>query len=61
MIDPTAFLTTKEVADKLKVDTTFVLSEIRARRLEAHQIGKGYRISEEALKRYLEITKVRVK
>lgn len=57
MIDPT-LMTTKEIADRLRVDTTYVLSLIKSGQLEAHQIGKGYRISEEAFQRYLESTKV---
>lgn len=64
MIDPNVtneLMTTQDVARRLKVHVNFVLDLIRDGKLEAHLLGKGYRISEEALQRYLESTKVEVK
>ena len=59
MID--TMMTTKEVARRLNANVAFVLNAIHSGKLEAHQLGKGYRISEQALREFLERTKVGVK
>jgi excisionase family DNA binding protein len=61
MIDPTTFMSAQEVANRLGAGINFVYALIRDGKLEAFQIGKGYRISEEAFQRYLESTRVEVK
>jgi len=48
--------TPKEVAEVLKVSYRLVLDEIKAGKLKASKVGRGYRITEEQLKRYLEDT-----
>lgn len=49
---------TKQVAELLKVDEQTIRRWIAARRLEAYDIGKEYRVSQEALQRFLETIKV---
>jgi excisionase family DNA binding protein len=54
-------MTTQDVAKRLNVHVNFVYGLIRDRELEAHYIGKGYRISEEAFQSYLDRTRGKVK
>jgi excisionase family DNA binding protein len=61
MIDPTTFMSAQEVANRLGAGINFVYALIRDGKLEAFQIGKGYKVSEEAFQRYLESTRVEVK
>jgi excisionase family DNA binding protein len=48
--------TVKEVAERLKTSTRFVLSQIRAGKLPAVKVGKAYRIHAADLERYLQPT-----
>lgn len=50
-------LTTREVADKLKIDPTTVTYYIRKGQLKAIKLGRGYRVSQEELERFLESKK----
>lgn len=43
------FYTVEQVADLLKVHWQTVLNYIKSRKLKAVKLGKGYRISKEAL------------
>jgi excisionase family DNA binding protein len=47
--------TVKEVAQKLKTSTRFVLNQIQAGKLPAVKVGKAYRIHATDLERYLSI------
>lgn len=47
------FYTVKEVADTLRIHWQSVLSYIRDGKLEAVKLGKGYRISEKALEKFI--------
>jgi excisionase family DNA binding protein len=46
--------TTKEVQQILKVDRQAVMRYIKAGQLKATKIGRGYRVTEEHLKEFLE-------
>jgi excisionase family DNA binding protein len=63
MIDQNAatLMTAQEVAKRLNVHVNFVYSLIHDKELEAHYIGKSYRISEDALQNYLDRTRGKVK
>lgn len=45
--------TPKEVAEVLKVSYRLVLDEIKAGKLKASKVGRGYRITEEQLQTIL--------
>jgi excisionase family DNA binding protein len=47
------FYTVQEVADILQVHWQSVLTYIKSGKLEAVKLGKGYRISETALQRFI--------
>ena len=47
------FYTVQEVADILQIHWQSVLTYIKDGKLEAVKLGKGYRISESALKKFL--------
>ncbi|HYH75697.1 MAG TPA: helix-turn-helix domain-containing protein [Candidatus Saccharimonadales bacterium] len=47
------FYTVQEVADMLQVHWQSILTYIKSGKLEAVKLGKGYRISELALKKFL--------
>lgn len=47
------FYTVQEVADTLQVHWQSVLNYIKGGKLEAIKLGKGYRISEENLKKFI--------
>ncbi len=47
------FYTVQEVADMLQIHWQSVLTYIKDGKLEAVKLGKGYRISESALKKFL--------
>jgi excisionase family DNA binding protein len=47
------FYTVQEVADMLQVHWQSVLTYIKSGKIEAVKLGKGYRISELALKRFV--------
>lgn len=55
------FYTAEQVAEKLQIHWATVTKAIRDGKLEAIQIGKTYRISESALKAYIESLKVEAK
>lgn len=48
------FLTVEQVADKLQVHWQTVLNYIKSGRLEALQLGKGYRISQKSLDEFIQ-------
>ena len=50
-----SFLTVEQVADTLQVHWQTVLNYIKSGRLEALRLGKGYRISEESLEKFIKI------
>lgn len=47
------FYTVQEVADLLQIHWQSVLTYIKSGKLEAVKLGKGYRISEAALKQFI--------
>ena len=47
------FYTVQEVADTLKIHWQSVLTYIKDEKLEAVKLGKGYRISEAALQKFI--------
>jgi excisionase family DNA binding protein len=47
--------TVKEVADKLKTSTRFVLDQIRSKKLPAIKVGKAWRVHEKDLVAYLSV------
>ncbi len=47
------FLTVEQVADKLQVHWQTILNYIKSGRLEALQLGKGYRISQKNLNEFV--------
>ncbi len=47
------FYTVQEVADLLQVHWQSVLNYIKSGKLEAVKLGKGYRISETALQKFM--------
>lgn len=47
------FLTVKQVAELLQVHWQTVLNYIKGGKLEALRLGKGYRISKEALEKFV--------
>jgi len=49
------FLTVEQVADKLQVHWQTVLNYIKSGRLEALRLGKGYRISQKALDKFIKV------
>jgi len=51
------FLTVEQVADRLQVHWQTVLNYIKSGRLEALQLGKGYRISQKALDKFIKNNK----
>lgn len=53
-------LTTEQVAQTLQINQLTVYALIASGELEASRIGKGYRISEDAVAAYIEKNKVRV-
>lgn len=52
-----AFYTLQEVAEYLGVSIPTVRRRIKAGQLEAHKMGGQYRISREALQKYVDETK----
>lgn len=52
MVDKT-YYTVQEVADLLKLHWQSVLTYIKSGKLEAVKLGKGYRISETALQKFI--------
>ena len=46
--------TTKELAEKLKINIVTARKLIRNGEIEAKKVGKGYRITENQLRQYLE-------
>ena len=48
-----SFLTVEQVADRLQVHWQTILNYIKSGRLEALQLGKGYRISQKALDKFI--------
>lgn len=47
------FYTVQEVADTLQVHWQSILNYIKNGKLEAIKLGKGYRISEQALEKFI--------
>jgi len=47
------FYTVQEVADMLQIHWQSVLTYIKSDKLEAVKLGKGYRISENSLKKFI--------
>lgn len=47
-------LTTKQVAEELSRSERWVIQQIQAGKLEAIDLGKGYRVYRSALDKYLE-------
>jgi excisionase family DNA binding protein len=47
------YLTVQEVADLLQIHWQSVLNYIKSGKLEAVKLGKGYRIGEEALDKFI--------
>ena len=47
--------TVKEVAQKLKTSTRFVLDQIRSKKLPAIKVGKAWRVHEKDLATYLTV------
>lgn len=47
------FLTVEQVAEALQVHWQTVLNYIKSGKLEALKLGKGYRISREALEKFI--------
>jgi len=45
---------TKDIAEKLDIHITTVRNLIKTGQLKAKKVGKGYRITENQLRRYLE-------
>ena len=48
------FLTVEQVAETLQIHWQTVLNYIKSGKLEALRLGKGYRISQEALERFVQ-------
>lgn len=48
------FLTVEQVANALQVHWQTVLNYIKSGKLEALKLGKGYRISQEALDKFIQ-------
>jgi len=48
------FLTVEQVADTLQVHWQTVLNYIKRGKIEALRLGKGYRISQEALEKFIQ-------
>jgi excisionase family DNA binding protein len=57
----TTFLTVAEVASFLRLSILTVYKYIQEGKLEAIELGGHYRISEDALKKFVEIHKVEAK
>ncbi|HQU08168.1 MAG: DNA-binding protein [Parcubacteria group bacterium 20-58-5] len=56
MAKGTEFYTAKEVAEILKVNIMTIYRYIKAGRLQAHKIGKDFRIEKSELERFLKKT-----
>lgn len=54
-------LTVKKVAERLSCEEITVIRLIKNGKLEAIQLGNRYRVSEQALQKYMESAKVEVK
>jgi len=52
-----SFLTVEQVAELLQVHWQTVLNYIKSGKLEAVRLGKGYRISEEAINKFVKTNK----
>ncbi len=55
------FLTVEQVADKLQIHWQTVLNYIKSGKLKALKLGKGYRISQKALDKFIKENSVRPK
>ena len=53
-----SFLTVEQVAQALQVHWQTVLNYIKNGRLEALKLGKGYRISQEALEKFIKTNSI---
>ena len=51
------YLTVEQVADLLQVHWQTVLNYIKAGKLEAVRLGKGYRIEQSAIERFIKTNK----
>lgn len=54
-----SFFTAKEVADTLRVNVMTIYRYIKAGRLQAHKIGKDFRIEKAELQRFLNNVKTK--
>lgn len=52
------FLTVKQVSEALQIHWQTALTYIKTGRLKAIRVGRGYRVSEESLREFLEKAKV---
>ena len=55
----TEYYTAKDVADMLKVNIMTIYRYIKAGRLQAHKIGKDFRIEKSELERFLKATRTK--
>lgn len=55
------FLTVEQVADKLQVHWQTVLNYIKNGKLKALKLGKGYRISQKDLEKFVQANQTRQK
>ncbi len=53
LIKNNAFYTVKQVAELLQVHWQTVLNYIKNKKLEATKLGKGYRVSQRSLDRFI--------
>lgn len=51
------FYLVDELAEKLRVNPMTIYRYIKAGKLEAHKIGKGYRIAKNEFERFLKVSK----
>lgn len=54
VVRDTAFFTTAELADKLKMNVQVITRKVQAGEIKAYKIGKDWRIPEEAVHEWLE-------
>lgn len=57
MKNPPDFYLVEELAEKLRVNKMTIYRRIKAGKIEAHKIGKEYRISRETYEKFLESIK----
>ena len=53
------FLTASEVAERMRVSKMTVYRLIRAGQMDAVRIGRGYRVREDALEKYIQASYVK--